>query len=74
MSEALIPRLLTVDMILKHYIPVVRSTLFEMISKGTFPAATKQFGRKQRYWFKEDIEAWISSPQRAAAKGAADVA
>jgi excisionase family DNA binding protein len=60
-------------MILQHYLPVHRSTLYEMISKGTFPAASKQIGRKMRFWLREDIEAWVGGNISPAPKGVSDV-
>ncbi|MDB5326989.1 MAG: hypothetical protein JWM57_2558 [Phycisphaerales bacterium] len=59
MNAVTLPRLLTLNMILQHYIPVHRSTLYEMISKGTFPPASKLIGAKQRFWRRDDVEAWV---------------
>ncbi|MGC4033626.1 MAG: helix-turn-helix domain-containing protein [Tepidisphaeraceae bacterium] len=61
-------------MIIEHYIPVSRSTLYEMISKGTFPAASIQIGRKQRLWLRDNVEDWVTSAQSSDGKGALNVA
>ncbi|HEX4124498.1 MAG TPA: hypothetical protein VHY37_07205 [Tepidisphaeraceae bacterium] len=54
------PALLTLRLILKHYIPVTSRTAFRMISDGRFPKADIQFGRSMRMWRKEAVERWIA--------------
>lgn len=73
MSEP-IPQLLTMALVRKHYVPLSPSTLYEMISKGTFPTSSMQVGRKIRMWHREVVEAWVETHRPAGGKGAAHVA
>ena len=74
MSEAVIPQLLTLAHIRRYFVPLSPSTLYEMISKGTFPAATVRIGQKIRLWHREDVETWINSSTFVGRKGTAHVA
>jgi excisionase family DNA binding protein len=60
-SGAVIPRLLTLDMIRLYYLPLSKRTIQRMISAGVFPAADVSRGSKIRLWKKETIDAWIDS-------------
>jgi hypothetical protein len=55
-----IPALLSVRLILRHFVPVNRRTLFRWLSSGEFPKADVSKGRKVRLWKRETVEEWIS--------------
>jgi predicted DNA-binding transcriptional regulator AlpA len=55
----MIPALLTLALIRKHYVPGGERTLRRWISSGIFPRPDISIGGKVRYWRRGTVEAWI---------------
>lgn len=53
------PKLLTLALIRKHYVPLGSRTIFRKISEGRFPRADLRLGTKIRLWRRETVEQWI---------------
>ena len=48
----------------EHIVSMPRSTIYEAIGKGTFPAPIRVGVRGVR-WFEDEISAWMESRERA---------
>jgi predicted DNA-binding transcriptional regulator AlpA len=55
------PALLTIRMIVEHFIPAGDRTIRRWISSGVFPKADIAIGGKTRFWKVETVESWIES-------------
>ena len=58
-TTLVIPALMNLTFIKKHFIPLGVRTIYRMLSEGRFPKADIVDGRKIRLWKRETIEAFI---------------
>lgn len=60
-TVTIIPALLTMALVRKHFVPIAERTLHRWVSSGQFPRPEIAIGGKVRYWKRETVENWIDA-------------
>ena len=59
-ATPIIPRLLTLKLLRKHFLPAGERTINRMVSEGKFPKHDIVMSNKAKFWLRETVEAWIA--------------